>query len=59
MQLDIEREEVDKDLFIEYIKENPTSSSYERENFRQKKYEQVQQYKSKSKSKAAYQSYDL
>lgn len=52
MQLDIEREEVDKDLFIEYIKENPTSSSYEKENFRQKKYEQVQQYKSKSKSKS-------
>lgn len=47
--LDISREDVDKDVFVEYIKDNPTSSSFENQKVKERKIE----YKSK-KSKVAY-----
>lgn len=46
LQLDVSREDVDKRLFIEYIKNNPNSNSYENQKTRQKKYE--------AKSKSSY-----
>ena len=47
--LDISREDVDKAVFLEYIKDNPNSSSFENQKVRERKFEA----KSK-KSKVAY-----
>lgn len=32
--LDISREDVDKNIFLQYVKDNPVSSSYEKQKFR-------------------------
>lgn len=50
--MDISREDVDKAVFLEYIKDSSDSSSYEKQVFREKK--------SKSKSKNSYnQNFDI
>ena len=46
LKLDVSREDVDKNMFIEYVKNNPNSCSFENQNVRQMK----TQAKSKSKS---------
>lgn len=49
--LDVSREEVEKALFIEYMKDNPNSNSFENQKVRTKKYE--------AKSKANYYQDDI
>lgn len=42
LELDISRDEADKALFLQYLKDNPVSSSFEKQKVREQKYQKYQ-----------------